>query len=170
MGYQAVYEGGQTNVWHQSDLAGMVRGTLISGECFTAIGQTSGYVGSLEIRFRNSSGGYDRGWIRSGNDSNLLYYGVIENLSVNNLGNCRRFKLRRSLNVVTNSGSLIRSLPAGSYIFTKTGTCGQSNPANMQICAYRVAGSGTTYACTGFVTLSFTNGSMLRSNFCLSAE
>lgn len=160
MATHVVYEGSLTNVYRQSDLNGYTIGTLTPGECFTYIG----CIGpNPEIYFRNSSGQYTKGFIGNHFFGDLAYYGI--SASINGVGSCYRFKLRHAANVLNPNGSHVATLHAGDYVFTQGAIAGQSNPLNMHIVAYKK--DGTLKIHNGFLTLSYTNGSMLNSNFCI---
>ena len=62
MGDHLVNEGSAIPVFRQSDLYDQ-KGTLYNGEVFINLGVTTGYLNSWEVRFRNSNGDFDSGFI-----------------------------------------------------------------------------------------------------------
>lgn len=164
MGYHAVNEGSSMKVYSQSSCpASSIIGEIYNTECLTIIGVTTGYLNVNEIRFLNPSGQYVHGFIDKKTFGNLAYYGV--STSITGISSCYRFKLRRSLSVVTPSGSSHTTLYSNDYVYTQSATAGQTNPANMHIVAYKKNGTLTTY--NGFVKLVYSGGSMIHSSFCL---
>lgn len=170
MGYHAINEGSNITVYNHSTCGTdamygeAIIGTLYNGECFTFVGNT-GYVGNYEIRFLNKSKQYDSGFIRGGQYGNLAYSGT--KVSINSLGgSCYRFKLRTTLTVVNTSGSYHTLLHAGDYVFTRDATAGASNKSNMHIIGYQKI-STPIVAYNGFLTLSYSTGSMFNKNFCI---
>lgn len=166
MAYHAINEGGNVTVFSRSSCdSESVYGTLYNGEVFTFIKEHNGYFGNYEIRFLNSNGGYGIGYINTGQYGNLAYSG--KSVTESALGSsCYRFMLRRGLNVVSTSGSKTTSLSAGDYVYTRSATAGETNPANMHIIGYK-KGSNKVTAYNGFVTLDYSGGSMFSKNFCL---
>lgn len=162
MGYQSINEKGAMTVYAQSDCAEDSKsGVLYNGECFTYIGDT-GYVGNYKIKFRNKNGQYVTGFFHDYMPGNLIYSGKRVTLFDET---CYQFKLRQALALVDNKNNYVETLAAGDSIFSKSGTAGQTNPANMKICAYQKSVVVVQY--DGFIRLDFTKGSMLASSFCL---
>lgn len=157
----AVYEGGFTNVYRQSDLGGGVVGNLTNGECFTLLEKNS--YGNNYIRFRDGNGNYASGFFEDfAQYGNLAYYGVKTSIQG---ATAYRFKVNKALKVVTTSGVYHAPLSVGDYVYTRSATAGASNPANMSIVAYKKDGVLIPY--NGFATLRYEGGSMIKSNFCL---
>lgn len=166
MGYHAVNEGGVMNVyWMSSCEAGSEIGKLYNGEVFTCLGITTGYQNVNEVRFRDSKGVYTRGFIDRTTGLGPLYlYG--KKVTEAALGTCYRFKLRSALKIVYNNGSTRTILQPGGSIYTKSATCGQSEPRNIKIVGYGSASAVTPF--DGFATLDYeASGSMINSNFCI---
>lgn len=162
--YHAIVNGGTIPVYAHSDCDPTFKaGDLYNGEVFTYLGVTTGYNDVYEVRFLDPNNKYRSGFIHTGSYGNLAYSGL--KTSISGIGSCYYFTLRRSLNVVTNSGAHKTTLPKGSKVYTKTATAGESNPANMKIVGYNINGKVTVF--DGFVTLNYVYGSMLASNFCL---
>lgn len=164
MGYHAIVNGNTIPVYSRSNCAASSRcGDLYGGEVFTNLGQTTGYTNVSEVRFLNPSGAYAGGFIDTGSYGNLMYSGTKQNMTT--LGTCYCFRLRRSLNIVSNSGAHKVSLGAGNMVYTTSATSGATNKQNMAIIGYNQNGNIVKYS--GFVTLNYTSGSMFASNFCL---
>lgn len=164
MGYHAINEGSEIPVYWQSICTEDARcGTLYNGEVFTFIKEHNGYFGNYQICYLNKNGVYEYGFINQGQYGNLIYSGTKINIS--KLPICYRFKLRVPLNIVDSKGNFQLDLDAGDYIYSQSGTAGESNCANMAIVGYCHNNQITPY--TGFVTLDYTGGSMFASNFCL---
>lgn len=166
MGYHAINNGGSISVYNHSNCVvdsagGSVIGTLYNQECFTYIGGTS--YQTKEIRFLNSSGRLSGGFINTSSFSNLTFSGAKTNMD--GVGTCYRFKTRKPLTIVSNSNTFKALLSTGDSIYTTTATSGASNSNNMAIVGYRK--DGVLYRYSGFVTLNYTGGSMLNSNFCI---
>lgn len=170
MGYHAINEGGQIPVYCWSSCAAeSKKGTLYNAEVFTALGYHSGYLNVMQIKYLNSNGTYDSGFIDSGQYGNLVYSGT--KIYSSTLGkNMYRFKLNKSLKIVSPSGSIQTTLASGSYIYSVGATCGQSTPQNMAVVGYVPAGRTFITFYEGFVTLDYTYGSMFNKKFCISAD
>ncbi len=166
MGYHAINEGSTIPVYSQSICDESTRhGTLYNGEVFTYIGRHNGYQNVFEIRFRSSNGLYVTGFILdTAQFGNLAYSGV--KITDSTLGTCYRFKLRSALDIVMPNGTKKLTLRTGSYVYTTSATCGESNKSNMYIIGYKEVGKLVT-SFNGFVTLDYTGGSMFSSNFCI---
>lgn len=166
MGYHAINEGSSITVYRVAACTNdEVIGTLYNGEVFTLIGEHQGYFGNYEIKYLDSNGTYRSAYIDSGQYGNLAYSGTRVTESV--LGSaCYRFKLRKSLKVVTSNGSSHTTLSAGDYVYTRGATCGASNSANMYIIGYK-KGAAAVRSFDGFITLDYLGGSMFSKNFCL---
>lgn len=164
MGYHVVNNGAVFDVQRQSDCGPSSKiGQIYNGEVFTWRAYHKGYVGVSEISFRDSSGQYRGGFITGATYGGLAYYG---NPTTFDGVSCYRFKLRSHLQVVSTSGILVTVLSPGDFIYTNSSDCGASNSANMYIIGYTKMSEGTR-AYKGFVTLDYTVGSMINSNFCL---
>ena len=163
MGDHLVNEGSAIPVFRQSDLYDQ-KGTLYNGEVFINLGVTTGYLNSWEVRFRNSNGDFDSGFISSSVFGGLHTYG--KRITDPTLGSCYRFKTRTALVLVNNAGTIKSVLAVGDYIYTKSSTCGSSQPRNFKIIGYKKA-SGNVTALDGFATLNYDTGSMINSNFCI---
>lgn len=167
MGYHAINEGGAIPVyWNAAlDTSFYDPGTLYNGEVCTVIGRAHEFA-YPEVKYLNKDGKYVTGFVQTdANLGNLAYSGKSVNVSALG-GTCYRFKLRKSLKVVTTGGNAYTTLSAGDYIYTNGATCGESTPANMYIIGYK-KGTAAVKSFKGFVTLDYTNGSMFASNFCL---
>ena len=163
MGNHVVNEGGARPVYRQPDLYDQI-GTLYNGEVFNNLGVNTGYTSAWNIRFRNSSGDYASGYIRSGVFGGLHTYG--KRITDPTLGSCYRFKTRNALTVVDNAGTIKTVLAVGDYIYTTDSICGTSQPRNLIIIGYKKS-SGNVVAFNGVVTLNYETGSMINSNFCI---
>lgn len=167
MAYHAINEGSSIPVYWQSSCASDSHcGTIYNGEVFTFVKEHNGYFGNYEIRFLNSNGGYTTGFINEGKYGNLVYSGTKVTESALGSSACYRFKLRKSLTVVSSSGNYKTTLNAGDYVYTRSATAGESNKSNMHIVGYKKGASSIT-SYTGFVTLDYSSGSMYSKNFCL---
>lgn len=161
MAYHAIVNGATIPVYSRSSCAPDAHyGDLYPGEVFVDLGITTGYTNVHGVRFLTPSGTFGSGFINKTGYGNLMYSGAATNTGY-------RFTLRRALNLVSNSGAYVRTLPAGSKIYTKNANAGASNKSNMEIVAYQEAGSSNIRTYNGFITLDYTSGSMFASNFCL---
>lgn len=163
MAYHAIVSGGTIPVYSRSNCASSsLCGELYNGEVFIDLGITTGYLNVHEVRFLNPSGTVAGGFIDKGGYGNLMYSGTQTSV----LGfNAYAFKLRRNLPLVNNAGTYIRTLSAGTTIYTNSAAAGYSNKNNFEIVGYDRSGVPTSYS--GFVTLDYSSGSMFASNFCL---
>lgn len=167
MAYHAINEGSNITVYRTSDCPDHeVIGSLYNGEVFTFIAEHQGYFGHYEIRYLDNTGTYRIAFIQSGQYGNLAYSGRRVTESVLGSSACYRFRLRKSLRVVSSNGSLHTTLNAGDYVYTRGATAGSGNPANMYIIGYK-KGSANVVNYSGFVTLDYSGGSMFSRNFCL---
>lgn len=163
MGYHAIVNGSTIPVYSRSDCgSSSVSGELYNGEVFVDLGITTGYTNVHQICFLNPSGQFTGGFIKTGSYGNLMYSGTKTSTSA---GTGYAFTLRKALNLVNNSGTYIRTLSAGSKIYTNNGTAGATNRSNINIIGYTQNGIFKAY--DGFVTLDYTSGIMFASNFCI---
>ena len=164
--YHMVNEGAAITVYGRSNCSeDSICGKIYNGEVFTLLEEHSGYKTVYNIRYLNSKGVYDLGFIIGKTGGNLAYYGTSSHL--NTVGDCYCFKLNASLLLMDNSNAYRGTLYKGDYIYTKSATAGATNPRNMGICAYRRAGEAVV-TFDGFLTLDYAQtGSMINKNFCI---
>lgn len=164
MAYHAIVNGATIPVYSRSSCAPDAHyGDLYPGEVFIDRGITTGYTNVHEVLFLTPSGKIGVGFIDKYGYGNLMYSGTRTSTAA---GVGYAFYLRKALELVKNSGARERTLPVRTIIYTNTGTAGESNPQNIDIIGYSPGGFGFTQY-DGFVTLDYTAGSMLASNFCL---
>lgn len=169
MAYHAIIEGSTIPVYSQSICSeDSLYGNLYNGEVFTFIKEHSGYLGTYEIRFRTSSGGYSIGYINDGQYGNLAFSGTAVTESKLDNKKSYRFKLRKSLEVVTSSGKHETTLSKGDYVYTRSATAGETTKENMHIVGYKHGSDITKF--DGFVTLDYSDGSMFAKDFCLQKD
>lgn len=171
MGYHVINEGGTIPVYRGLYLDDELYynepyGKLYNGECFVYRGYEDG-TPNPSVLFRKSDGTVGRGYVSlgdiDGNYGNLMYYGT--KVSSSQVGTNYRFKLRRAVDFIdpeTNEPTG-KTLAAGNYIYTNTGTCGQREPQNLFINAYKE--NGVIKYEDIFIRLRYDRGSMFATNF-----
>ncbi len=142
MSYHAIVNGATIPVYSRSSCSPEAHyGDLYNGEVFVDLGVTTGYTNVHEVRFLTPSGTFGGGFINKYGYGNLIYSGTRANTSA---GAGYAFYLRRPLNLVTNSGTYVRTLPVESIIYTNNGTAGETNRQNLAIIGYAPGGFGFT--------------------------
>lgn len=168
--------GAAVPIYESNALADSTRiGTLYNNEVYTFVepwnGNGFGYS-AMCILFRTSSGELKYGWIAAEDGTPLMtnltdrakFTRVIDGTTYYG------FTMRREEAIFSTSEGYLRSINAGNHILCKSSTAGQKHPGRLAVWYILTAGGSLQRIVSGsyaFLDMSFDEGTMFNSNFCL---
>ena len=160
MGYFCINRTGRTlQVKNSTGVNASVVGTISPNEVFVWRNGFNGNDGvNIDYQgiFFEEGGGFKTGWLsgesKTGAMTKLTQCSLYDLDPGFGNGIESIFQTRYSVARYNSSGQYVATLPANSFVTTKNGTCGDTNPKLMHITSYGLDGEGPTI-CNSFINV-----------------